>query len=62
MIQPESNSVMQDSDSIEAKLETTRLVTKRPIDELQSNRDRQSGLRTSLDPAISLQGLLTACD
>ena len=50
-----------DPDSLEALLDNARQATKRAIDELQSNRDRQNGLRSSLD-LRGEQGLQTAFD
>ena len=50
-----------DPDSVETLLDNARQVTKRAIDELQSNRDRQNGLRSSLN-LRGEQGLQTACD
>ena len=38
-----------DPDTVAALLDNARQVTKRAMDELQSNRDRQNGLRSSLD-------------
>ena len=50
-----------DPDSVEALLDNARQATKRASDELQSNRDRQNGLRSSLD-LRGEQGLQTAFD
>ena len=50
-----------DPDSVEALLDNARQATKRAIDELQSNRDSQNGLRSSLD-LRGEQGLQTAFD
>ncbi len=50
-----------DPDSVEALLDNARQATKRAIDELQSNRDLQNGLRSSLD-LRGEQGLQTAFD
>ena len=50
-----------DPDSVEALLDNARQATKRAIDELQSNRDLQSSLRSSLD-LRGEQGLQTKCD
>ena len=50
-----------DPDSVEALLDNARQATKRVIDELQSNRDHQNRLRSSLD-LRGEQGLQTAYD
>ena len=50
-----------DPDSVEALLDNARQATRRAIDELQSNRDSQNGLRSSLD-LRGEQGLQTAYD
>ena len=50
-----------DPDSLEALLENARQATRRAIDELQSNRDRQNRLRSSLE-LRGEQGLQTAYD
>ena len=50
-----------DPDSVGALLDNARQATKRAIDELQSNRDLQNGLRSSLD-LRGEQGLQTAYD
>ena len=50
-----------DPDSVEALLDNAKQATKRAINELQSNRDRQSSLRSSLD-LRGEQGLQTAYD
>ena len=50
-----------DPDSVEALLENAGQATKRAIDELQSNRDSQNWLRSSLD-LRGEQGLQTAFD
>ena len=50
-----------DPDSLEALLDNARQVTKRAIDELQSNRDSRNRLRSSLD-LRGEQGLQTAFD
>ena len=50
-----------DPDSLEVLLDNARQATKRAIDELQSNRDLQNRLRSSLD-LRGEQGLQTACD
>ncbi len=47
--------------SVEALLDNARQATKRAIDDFQSNRDRQNGLRSSLD-LRGEQGLQTAFD
>ena len=50
-----------DPDSVESLLDNARQATRRAIDELQSNRDRQNRLRSSLD-LRGEQGLQTAYD
>ena len=50
-----------DPDTVAALLDNARQATKRAMDELQSNRDRQNGLRSSLD-LRGEQGLQTAYD
>ena len=50
-----------DPDSVEALLENAKQATKRAIDDLQSNRDSQNRLRSSLD-LRGEQGLQTAFD
>ena len=50
-----------DPDSLEVLLDNARQATKRAVDELQSNRDRQIELRSSLD-LRGEQGLQTAFD
>ena len=50
-----------DPDSVEALLDNAKQATKRAINELQSNRERQSSLRSSLD-LRGEQGLQTAYD
>ena len=50
-----------DPDTVEALLDNARKATKRTINGLQSNRDRQSSLRSSLD-LRGEQGLQTAYD
>ncbi len=50
-----------DPDSVEALLGNAKQATKRAINELQSNRERQSSLRSSLD-LRGEQGLQTAYD
>lgn len=50
-----------DPDTVAALLDNAKQATKRATDELQSNRDRQSALRSSLD-LRGEQGLQTALD
>ena len=50
-----------DPDSVEALLDNAKQATKRAINEVQSNRERQSSLRSSLD-LRGEQGLQTAYD
>ena len=50
-----------DPDTVTTLLDNARQATKRATDELQSNRDRRNGLRTSLD-LRGEQGLHTAYD
>ena len=50
-----------DPDTVAALLDNAKQATKRAMDELQSNRDRQNGLRSSLD-LRGEQGLQTALD
>ena len=50
-----------DPDTVAALLDNAKQATKRAMDELQSNRDRQNGLRSSLD-LRGEQGLQTAFD
>ena len=50
-----------DPDTVAALLDNAKQATKRAMDELQSNRDRQNGLRSSLD-LRGEQGLQTAYD
>ncbi len=50
-----------DPNSLEALLDNARQATKRAINELQSNRDRRNGLRSSLD-LRGEQGLQTTYD
>ena len=59
----EAKGQLSDADpaSVEALLENARQATTRARDELQSNRDQQNRLRSSLD-LRGEQGLQTACD
>ena len=50
-----------DPDTVAALLDNAKQATKRAMDELQSNRDRQNGLRSSLD-LRGEQGLQTSLD
>ena len=50
-----------DPDTVAALLDNAKQAAKRAMDELQSNRDRQNGLRSSLD-LRGEQGLQTALD
>ncbi len=50
-----------DPESVEERLGNYRLATERAVGELQANRDRQNGLRSSLE-LRGEQGLQTACD
>ena len=50
-----------DPDTVAALLDNAKQATKRAMDELQSNRDRQNGLRSSLE-LRGEQGLQTAFD
>ena len=50
-----------DPESVEERLGNCRLATKRAMGELQANRDRQNGLRSSLE-LRGEQGLQTSCD
>ena len=50
-----------DPESVEERLGNCRLATKRAMGEIQANRDRQNGLRSSLE-LRGEQGLQTSCD